>query len=82
MQWLMFLALSAIAAILYGPVLTWLQGQSTKAATTSDSASQFFSSYFGKTAVTTAAFFVVLLVSATVLSFLGGSKAAKIPEVV
>lgn len=79
MQWLMFLALSAIAAILFGPVNGWLNSQATSRLT-SPSAQNFLGSYSGRTAVTTAAFFFVLLAAATVMSVIG--KSARIPEVV
>ena len=67
MQWMLFVALSAIAAILWNPVNNFLTAQSAKA--TSTGAVSFFGSYAGKTAITAAGFFVVLLVAATVLNF-------------
>lgn len=67
MQWLLFLALSAIAAILWNPVNNFVVAQSQKA--TSTGATNFFQSYVGRTAITAAGFFIVLLAAATALNF-------------
>ena len=78
MQWILFLVLSAIAAILWNPVNNFLTAQSAKA--TSAGATSFFGSYAGKTALTAAGFFVVLLVAATVLNFVS-KGAGEIPAI-
>lgn len=80
MSWLLFLTLSAIAAVLFTPVNNWLNTKSTSLSTSNDTASKFFGSYAGRTAVIAVTFFTVLLVAATVLNFAG--KKAAIPEVV
>lgn len=67
MQWLLFLALSAIAAILWNPVNNFVTAQSQKVSSTG--AQTFFSSYLGRTAITAAGFFIVLLAAATALNF-------------
>ena len=80
MEWIMFLALSAIAAILFNPVFGFL---SSKAGTVQNtSAQKFLGSYAGRTAVVTAAFMVVLVVAASLMSLIGGRKAADVPTVV
>lgn len=76
MQWILFLALSAIAAILWNPVNNFVSAQSAKA--TSAGATNFFGSYAGKTAITAAGFFIVLLASATILNFVS-RDGAEIP---
>lgn len=79
MHWLLFLALSAIAAMLYNPVYGWIQSAATTQANKSTGLATFAASYAGRTAVTTAAFFVVLLGAAFLLNLVG--KKVSIPEV-
>lgn len=77
--YLLFAAVSAIAALLFNPVQTRLNGFAGKA--TNTRAQQFFGSYAGRSAVTTAAFFLVLVAAASIMSLVAGKKAADIPTV-
>lgn len=79
MNYLFFVAFSAVAAILFKPVQNFLASAETKVASGNSAISNFFGTYFGQLAVLTATFFVVLFGAAFVLRFVGGNKAAEIP---
>lgn len=79
MHYVMFGALSAVAALLFGPVSAWLNKQSASVQNTQ--AQKFFGSFLGRTAVTTTAFFLVLIAAASVMSLLGARRADTIPTV-
>lgn len=80
MEWLLFIALSAIAAILFNPVSGFVNKQAS--GVQNSAAQQFLGSYAGRTAVTTVAFFIVLVTAASVMSLVGGKKAADVPTLV
>lgn len=79
MHIMLFVALSAIAAILFTPVNNFLQTRSASLATSNATAGKVLSGTFGKYAVLTAAFFAVLLAASFILNLVG--KKASIPEV-
>lgn len=79
MEYVLFFALSAIAALLFGPVSAKLN--SLAGSVQNSKAQQLLGSYAGRTAVTATAFFVVLIVAASLMSLLVGRKAAEVPTV-
>jgi hypothetical protein len=79
MTYVMFAALSAVAALLFGPVYGFVNTKATAIQNTS--VRNFLGSYAGRTAVLTAAFFVVIIGAASVMSLLAGKKAADIPTI-
>lgn len=81
MVYVMFFALSMVAALAYNPVSGFVNRQAATLSAQSTQAQKVLGSFLGRTAVQAAAFFVVLITAASVMSLLGDRKAAEIPTV-